>query len=113
MSKAYVVGEKSQILGFKGVGFEIVHADDADSLARAMGQLLRNNDAAIVLISETVARENRDAIENFRQNSKAIITTIPDHKGSSHLGFNEMRRLVEYSIGVDMLGKEQSEEDTR
>jgi vacuolar-type H+-ATPase subunit F/Vma7 len=106
MSKAYVVGEKSQMLGFKGVGFEVVHADDADSLTRALGQLIRSNDASIVLISETVAEENPEALANFRENSSAIVTTIPTHKGSAHQGFAAMRRMVEYSIGVDMLGKE-------
>ncbi len=106
MSKAYVVGEKSQMLGFKGVGFEVVHADDADSLTRALGQLIRNNDASIVLVSEMVAGENPEAIKNFRENTSAIVSTIPSHKGSAHQGFETMRRLVEYSIGVDMLGKE-------
>lgn len=106
MSKAYIIGDKSAILGFKGVGFEIVHANDADSLAQALGQLIRANDASIVLVSENIASENPEAIANFRDTSSAILTTIPTHKGSSHLGFSEMRRLVEYSIGVDMLGKE-------
>jgi len=106
MSKAYVVGEKPLISGFKGVGFEIIHANDGDSLTRALGQLLRGHDASIVLITESVAAENPEAINNFRENSSAIVTTIPTHKGSIHLGFSEMRRMVEYSIGVDMLGKE-------
>ncbi len=106
MSKAYVVGEKSQMLGFKGVGFEVVHADDTDSLTRALGQLIRSNDASIVLVSETVAEENPEVMANFRENSSAVITTIPTHKGSAHSGMETMRRMVEYSIGVDMLGKE-------
>jgi vacuolar-type H+-ATPase subunit F/Vma7 len=106
MSKAYVVGEKPLILGFKGAGFEIVHADDADSLTKALGQLLRAHDASIVLVTESVAAENPEAVKNFRESSTAILTTIPTHKGSAHSGFVEMRHLVEHSIGVDMLGKE-------
>jgi len=106
MSKAYIVGEKPLILGFKGVGFDIIHAADGDSLTRALGQLLRDRDASIVLITESLAAENPEALNNFRANSAAIVTTIPTHKGSTHIGFSEMRHMVEYSIGVDMLGKE-------
>lgn len=106
MSKAYVVGEKSLMLGFKGAGFEVVHADDADTLAHALGQLIRSNDASIVLVSETLAEQNPEALANFREISSAVVSTIPTHKGSARLGFAAMRRMVERSIGVDLLGKE-------
>lgn len=106
MSRAYVVGDKAQMLGFKGVGFEVVHADDTESLTRALGQLIRSNDASIVLVSEALAEEGQEALANFRENSSAVLSTIPTHKGSAHLGFAAIRRMVEYSIGVDMLGKE-------
>ena len=106
MSKAYVVGDKSQMLGFKGAGFEVIHADDADSLARALGQLIRGNDASLVLVSEGIAAQNPEAVDNFRENTAIIISTIPTHEGGAHLGFDAMRRMVERSIGVDLLGKE-------
>lgn len=106
MSKAYVVGDKSQMLGFKGVGFEVLHADDADSLARVLGQLIRGNDASIVLVSESVAAQNPEAMDNFRENATAVISTIPTHEGGVRLGFDAMRRMVERSVGVDLLGKE-------
>lgn len=106
MSRAYVVGEKSEILGFKGVGFEVVHADSAESLSRVLAELIRNYDASIVLVSETLARECRETLANFREHSSAIITTIPTHKGSAHQELAVMRRLVEHSIGLDMLGKD-------
>lgn len=106
MSKAYVVGDKSRMLGFKGAGFEVIHADDADSLVRALGQLIRANDASIVLVSERVAAQNAEAMDNFRESSTAIVSTIPTHEGGAHLGFDAMRRMVERSVGVDLLGKE-------
>lgn len=106
MSKAYILGDKAAVLGFKGVGFEIVHAYDAETLIQALGQVIRANDAAIVLVSEDLAEKNPEALANFRENCNAIMTTIPTHHGSNHSGFKEIRRLVEHSIGVDMLGKE-------
>lgn len=106
MSKAVVVGEKSLILGFKGVGFEIVDVADGRKLLTELNRLARDPEVKLVLVTESVAAEAPEALAQFREMSRAILTTIPTHKGSQRLGFNEMRRTVEYSIGVDMLGKE-------
>ncbi len=106
MSKAFVVGEKPLIQGFKGVGFEIVHADSAETVLTALNRLARDPETSLVLVTESAAAENPEAIRQFRESSQAILTTIPTHLGSSHLGFKEMRKMVERSIGVDMLGKE-------
>lgn len=106
MSKAFVVGEKPLIQGFKGVGFEIVHADSAESLLKALNRLARDPETSLVLVTESAAAENPEALRQFRETSKAILTTLPTHLGSGHLGFKEMRKMVEHSIGVDMLGKE-------
>jgi len=107
MSRAIVVGEKTFILGFKGVGFEIEPADDTESVTRVLGALARERDVGLVLLTESVAVENPEAVENFRQlNTTAILTVIPTHKGSERTSFKEMRKAVERSIGVDMLGKD-------
>ncbi len=106
MSKAYVVGERSLILGFKGVGFEMVEAGDGEKLAIELARLARTPDVSLILVTETIAAENPGALAQFHETSRAILTTIPTHQGSRHLGFNEMKKLVEHSIGVDMLGKE-------
>jgi vacuolar-type H+-ATPase subunit F/Vma7 len=106
MSKAVVVGEKSLILGFKGVGFEMVEAGDGEQMSEALAKLARDPEVKLVLVTESTAAEAPQALEQFREVSNAICTTVPTHLGSRHLGFAEMRKMVEYSIGVDMLGKE-------
>ena len=106
MSKAVVVGERSLILGFKGVGFEVAAAEDGEALARELAALARKPDVALVLVTESLAAEAPGALAHFREVSRAILTTIPTHKGTQHSSFNEMRKTVERSIGVDMLGKE-------
>ena len=107
MSRAIVVGEKTFILGFKGVGFEIEPAENAESVGRILGALSRERNIGLVLLTETMAAENAEAVANFREmNPGAILTVIPTHKGSTRRSFEEMRKTVERSIGVDMLGKE-------
>ncbi|HUW61469.1 MAG TPA: V-type ATP synthase subunit F [Candidatus Bathyarchaeia archaeon] len=107
MSRAIAVGEKTFILGFKGVGFEIEPAENAEAVGTVLGALSRERDIGLVLLTETMAAENAEAVANFRQmNPAAILTVIPTHKGSARASFEEMRKAVERSIGVDMLGKE-------
>lgn len=107
MSRAIAVGEKTFILGFKGVGFEIEPADNAEGVARVLGTLAREKNVGLVLLTESMAAENPEAVVNFRgANPGAILTVIPTHKGSTRASFKEMRKAVERSIGADMLGKE-------
>jgi V/A-type H+-transporting ATPase subunit F len=106
MSKAVAVGEKHLILGFKGVGFEIVPIDDSTKLMHELNTLSRDPEIGLVLITESMAKDAPGAIEEFRGRSSAVLTIIPTHEGSNHLSFQEVRRSVERSLGIDLLGKD-------
>lgn len=106
MPRAVAAGEKRYILGFKGVGFEIVECNDAEEARRALSELSRDADVALVLLTESIALEAPDAMDAFRARSGAVLTVVPTHEGSRHTSFNRMRKAVELSIGVDILGKE-------
>jgi len=104
--RAVAVGEKRFILGFKGVGFDIVECNDAEGLRRELGALSRDDDAALVLVTESLAIEAPDAIDLFRERSRGVLTIIPTHEGSKNTSFNRMKKAIEMSIGVDILGKD-------
>ena len=106
MLRAVAVGEKQYVLGFKGVGFEILECNDAESLRRELGALSKETDVAIALVTESIALEAPDAIDTFREKSSAVLTIVPTHEGSKHTSFNRMKKAIELSIGVDILGKE-------
>jgi vacuolar-type H+-ATPase subunit F/Vma7 len=106
MSKAFVVGEKHLILGFKGVGFEIVPIDDSTKLMHELNTLSRDPEIGLVLVTESMAKDALKDIEEFRMRSSAILTIIPAHEGSKHLSFQMIRKSVERSLGVDILGKD-------
>ncbi len=106
MSKAVAVGEKHLILGFKGVGFEIVPIDDSEKLMQELNTLSRAPELGLVLITESMAKNAPKAIEEFRARSSAVLTIIPTHEGSEHVSFKEMRKSVERSLGIDLLGRD-------
>ena len=106
MPKGVALGQRHHILGFKGVGFEIVAIEDGVGLERELVLLMRDPEVALVLLTEDMAIEAPEAVENFRSRASAILTVIPTHEGSRHLSFQEIRKSVEKSLGVDILGKE-------
>ncbi len=106
MAKAVAVGEKHLILGFKGVGFDIVPVEDGQKLLQALMTLAKEPDLGVILVTESIAAEVPDAIREFRERSSAILTLIPTQEGGRHTSFEEIRRAVERSMGVDILGKE-------
>jgi V/A-type H+-transporting ATPase subunit F len=105
MSKAIAIGEKHLILGFKGVGFEIIPLDDNTKLLQELVILSKDPDVGLVLVTESMASENPQAIREFRQRCSTILSIIPTHEGSRHVSFQEIRRSVERSLGADILGK--------
>lgn len=106
MSKAVAIGERGLILGFKGVGVEVLPVEGAESFKRELLRTARDPGVALVLVTESIAALDPEALREFRALSAAILTTIPTHQGSTHFSFQEMRSAVERSIGVDMLGKD-------
>ena len=106
MSKAVAVGEKHLILGFKGVGFDIVSVEDSEKLMHELNTLSRDPGTGLVLVTESMAKEAPKAVEEFRGRSSAVLTIIPTHEGSMHISFQEMRKSVERSLGIDLLGKD-------
>jgi V/A-type H+/Na+-transporting ATPase subunit F len=111
MSKAVAVGEKHLLLGFKGVGFEIVPLEDASKLMQELVALSRDPEVGFVLVTESMAGENPQAVKEFRQRSSAILAVIPTHEGSRHVSFEEIRKSVERSMGVDILGKDTNSDE--
>jgi vacuolar-type H+-ATPase subunit F/Vma7 len=106
MSKAVALGERHLIIGFKGVGFEIIPVDDSSKLHQELVIISKNPEIGIVLVTESMAIEAMDAIDDFRKRGSAILAIIPSHEGSKHLSFQKIRKSVERSMGIDLLGKD-------
>jgi V/A-type H+/Na+-transporting ATPase subunit F len=106
MSRAVAIGEKHLILGFKGVGFEIIPVEDSSKVGEVLNGLVRQSDVGLVFVTESIAKDAAEAIRDFRVRSSAILTLIPSHEGSDQVSFQEIRRSVERSLGLDILGKD-------
>ncbi|HPC47034.1 MAG TPA: V-type ATP synthase subunit F [Deltaproteobacteria bacterium] len=105
MAKAVIVGDRRLAAAFTGVGFESVIVDEPEDLMKVLFQLSRDRELGVVLVAEALAQEAPEALEEFRRRSKAVLSTVPSHEKSLRTGFLATRRLVESSLGIDLLGE--------
>ncbi|HPI92444.1 MAG TPA: V-type ATP synthase subunit F [Deltaproteobacteria bacterium] len=106
MSRAVVLGEKRNITAFKGVGIDALPVEDGQKLFQSLMELSRERELGIVLVTENLAEQAPEAIEEFRRRSAAVLCIIPTHEGSRRTSFQAISRLVESSLGIDILGKD-------
>lgn len=105
MAKAVAIGEKHLVLGFKGVGFDVLAASDEAAFSRELNRAGRDPEVGLILVTESLAALAPQVLLEFRSTCSTIVTVIPSHEGSLGTGFQEMRKAVERSLGVDLLGK--------
>ncbi|HUS57966.1 MAG TPA: V-type ATP synthase subunit F [Planctomycetota bacterium] len=106
MSDIVAIGEKDQIIGFRGVGVRIAPVKTNDDFVAALADATRRESVSIVLLTESYAGdENAKLIAETRRATGKVIVVIPDHHGSKGLAFSKMRADVERALGVDLLSK--------
>jgi len=106
MARAIALGEKHLVMGFTAAGIEVVPVMDDHDFARQLSIAARDPGVAIVFATEQMAAMAPEAVGHFRQNSRTALLIVPSYEGATRAGFNEVRKIVERSLGVDLLGKE-------
>jgi vacuolar-type H+-ATPase subunit F/Vma7 len=103
MFKIAAVGEEDLIMGFRGIGAELINVDSSKELDDGLERLVSDTTISLIMITETIAKDCMEKITNFRDRSSAIILLIPAHTGSLNLSLEEMRLDVEKAAGIDLL----------
>jgi vacuolar-type H+-ATPase subunit F/Vma7 len=103
MFKIVAVGEEDLIMGFRGIGAELINVDSSKELDDVLERLVSDTTLSLIMITETIAKDCMEKITNFRDRSSAIILLIPAHTGSLNLSLEEMRLDVEKAAGIDLL----------
>jgi len=104
-SKIVAIGPPEEVMAFQGIGVEAVPAESGADLAAALPGLALDPRVCLILVSESVAEGAQGLMAELRRRSRAIILLIPSHRGARGLALQWMRRSMEQSIGVDMIGE--------
>lgn len=106
MYKIGVIGDKDSILGFKAIGMSVYPVEDS-SAAKATLEKLARDKYGIVYITEQMAKEIGDTIDQYKDNLVPAIILIPSNQGSLGIGMRNIKKSVERAIGADILFKDE------
>jgi len=98
--KVAVIADEDTVTGFKLAGVkEATVAKEGEEFEDALYEL--SDEVGIVITTEPIAQENREAIERFRERGEVfpIIVEIPDKQGSTQ---TQLQDMVKKAVGVEI-----------
>ena len=103
MLRVAILGDKDTILPFKGSGIEAILIGGPKGGGEKLKQLAAK-DYGIIFVSESVAQECLDVIENISEKkSFPIITIVPDFReGITEVAEKRLRKLIRKAVGMDI-----------
>ncbi len=109
MPKVTVIGKHANILPFKAVGVEPLDVETPDDAKAALRSIRESGEETLVLIPEDIAADCENEIALLRQGTQVVVLTLPASTGQVGTQREQVRQLVARSLGVDLMGKPNSQ----
>ena len=96
-NKVTVIGDRDSVLGFAALGVKVMtpRPDQVrESLTRAI-----NDEAVVIFITERLAEEVSDLIEDVSHRPIPSVVTIPDAGGSRGMGLKKLDDIIVTAVG--------------
>jgi V/A-type H+-transporting ATPase subunit F len=106
MYKIAVIGDYDSIYGFATLGLSICPVKTRDE-ARDKLRQLADGKYGIIYITEAVAAELQDEMEEYRERTLPAIIQIPGVSGNTGAGVENVKKTVEQAVGSDILFSEE------
>lgn len=108
MSKIALVGDRDSIIGFKLLGISLFPVTNKEETISILNELIKEKYAA-VFITEEIASQIFEKIEELQKISLISLTIIPNKLEKKDLGLKILRKNMEKAIGIDILFREEGE----
>ena len=102
MYKIAVIGDYDSIYGFATLGLSICPVKTREE-ARDKLRELADGGYGIIYITEAVAAQVENEIEQYRTRTLPAIIRIPGVSGNTGAGVEGVRKTVEQAVGSDIL----------
>ena len=103
--KIAIIGDIDTTIGFRLAGIPKTSAPvEAAAIRKALIDYTRDQEVALIIITERKAEQARDTIEELTLRPYPVIVEIPDKKGRLEDKTNPLQRLVKRAIGVELEG---------
>ena len=102
MYKIAVMGDYDSTYGFATLGLSICPVKTRDEAREKLRQLA-DGQYGIIYITEAVAAELEEEIEEYREKTLPAIIRIPGVSGNTGAGVEGVKKTVEQAVGSDIL----------
>jgi len=102
MHKIGVIGDRDSVIGFKAVGLDVFPCATADEAKKILRETAKN-DYAILFITEKLAKDLRETINQYKDELLPAIVPVPGTDGNYGVGLEILKKSVERAIGADIL----------
>jgi V/A-type H+-transporting ATPase subunit F len=104
-NKIAIIGDIDTVVGFRLAGIlKTFVATDGASARRALIDFSNDPDVSLVILTERLAEQIRETIEELTIRPYPVIVEIPDKQGSLKEKESPLQRLVKRAIGVELEG---------
>ena len=105
MPKIKLIGPKYLTAPLALLGLEIQAADTELEAKKALQAIAEKKEAALIFISERLAVDLQEAIDQLNKRPEITVALIPDNRGQTGLAADRINKLVKQAIGAEVIGR--------
>ena len=108
ISNVAVIGDRDSILCFRAVGVEVFPTAEPAEAGKIFDRLVRE-EYAVIFITEPLAVELEEQIQEVAYRPLPSVVLIPNSKGTLGHGSRHIREVVKKAVGADILAQGEEE----
>ncbi|MCH4072863.1 V-type ATP synthase subunit F [Pseudoramibacter sp.] len=101
-AKVAVIGDENSIMIFNAVGFYTYPIEQYSDVRKKIIELEKNK-FTIIFLTENVASDIEDILDEYKNQSFPIIVPIPNKDGALGIGMQAIKKNIEKAVGSDIL----------
>ena len=105
MYKIKMIGPRYVISTLQALGIEVSPAESEKDADYCLDKVTEKKEPSLIFISERLAVDLHEKIEKLNQKPEINIVLIPDNRGSSGSGEEQINMLIKNAIGGEVLKK--------
>jgi len=101
-TKIISIGDEETSLGFKLAGISEVYTEEPEKASSLLRSLAEDPELAILIITEEVAKANKDVLKRITINPYPVIVEVPGKKAQYESAEDKVRALIKMALGIDI-----------
>lgn len=106
MAKVAIIGDRTSVIGYRGLGLDAFDVRDTDAARKLWPDVLEQG-YDVIFVTENVYGGMMDLIEEISEQATPAVAVIPPAGGGTGVGGERIKRVIEKAIGTDVLIREE------